>query len=203
MRRRLAILLLAWSSAALAVDLEPHLKTKLCGGDEASCADVSVLSGVKRARVDATVTGAGGTVIGNVGDRLKVDGIVVAVPSSSSFGTVFRQYEANVTTKAKTDLPTTTYTVPAGKTFVLTSIVGNYDTQSPITIRLEKQTGGAGAFVQQIPLKLRQSGNDAGNFQFTVPFGVQLGVAADVLKLTYESSLAKGVVWAAFTGIEY
>jgi len=41
---------------ALAADAEPHTKTKVCGTDEAYCADVELLGGKRRLITDATVT---------------------------------------------------------------------------------------------------------------------------------------------------
>jgi hypothetical protein len=147
--------------------------------------------------------GTDGTVIGNVGDRLKVDSLVTITPAPSTFGTIYRQNEITVATKAETDLPSGSYTVPSTKTFVLTSMAANYDTSAPLIIRLKKQTGGTGSFSTIYRLTLKQHGQDNSNVQFTIPYGIALGTATDVFKLTYESSLSKGSLWANFTGIEY
>lgn len=194
----------AFASGALAVDAEPHLKTKLCGPDETYCTDVSLMSGVKRARVDALLSGGtDGTPIGNVGDALKVNATVIVTPAPSTFGTILRQNEVTIASKTETDLTSSTYTVPAGKTFVLLSFGANYDTQSPVVVRFKKQTGGSGSFATLQRLTLKQHGQDASNVQFTYPLGIQVGTAGDVFKITYESALSKGSFWASFTGIEY
>jgi hypothetical protein len=161
--------------------------------------------GASIAKLTGTVGifGADGTPIGHVGDALKVNASVTVVPAPSTFGTIYRQNEITVATKTETDLPSGTYTVPSGKTFVFTSIAANYDTSSPLIIRLKKQTGGSGAFSTIYRLTLKQHGQDVSNVQFTVPFGIALGSAGDVFKLTYESALSKGSLWANFTGIEY
>jgi hypothetical protein len=151
--------------------------------------------------------GTDGTQIGNVGDRLKVDSVVTITPAPSTFGTIIRptagNREVTVATKTETDFTGGSYTVPAGKTFVLTSISANYDTQSPLVVRLKKQTGGAGAFVTEYRLTVKQHGQDSSNATIQIPYGIVLATAGDILKLTYESALAKGVLWATFTGIEY
>ena len=147
--------------------------------------------------------GTDSTVIGNIADRLKVTSDADITVSASTFATIFRRAEITVATKTETDLSGVTYTVPAGKNFVLTTINANYDTQSPLYIRLKKQTGGAGAFSTEVRLTVKQHGQDASSTSMTFPYGVYLATAGDVIKITYESALAKGSLWAAFTGIEY
>jgi hypothetical protein len=122
--------------------------------------------------------GTDGTPIGNVSDRIKVDAIVTVTPAPSTFATIYRRQEITVPSKVETDLPSGSYTVPAGKTFVLASLQANYDTQSPLVIRLKKQTGGAGSFVTEFRLTLKQHGQDNSNVQFTFPYGIQLGQKA-------------------------
>jgi hypothetical protein len=133
----------------------------------------------------------------------QVDAIVTVVPAPSTFATIYRRQEITVATKTETDLPSGAYTVPPGKMFVLASFQANYDTQSPLVVRLKKQTGGAGAFVTEFRLTLKQHGQDNSNVQFTFPYGIQLGTAGDVIKITYESALSKGTLWSSFTGVEY
>ena len=140
--------------------------------------------------------GADGTPIGNVGDALKVNASVTVVPAASTFGTILRQNEVSVATKTETDLASGSYTVPAGKTFVLTSISANYDTQSPVVIRLKKQVSGVGAFSTVFRLTVKQHGQDASNATIQVPYGIVIATATDVLKLTYESALARGSLGA-------
>lgn len=43
------------AAPAFAVDLEPHMKSKVCGGDEAHCADVVFSAGFRKLKTDATV----------------------------------------------------------------------------------------------------------------------------------------------------
>lgn len=156
------------------------------------------------ARTLTTLTGAtDGTHIGNVGDRLKVDSLVTIVPAPSTFGAIFRRAEVTIAAKTETDLTGVTYTVPSGKTFVLTSVNSNYDSQTPVVVRFKKQTGGSGAFATEWRLTMKQHGQDVSNVGFAVPYGVVMGAAGDVFKVTYESALAKGSLWAAFTGLEY
>lgn len=143
------------------------------------------------------------TQIGNVGDRLKVDAVVTVTPTPATFATIQKGYEITVATKTETDLPTATYTVPSGKIFVLTSLSANYDTASPLIIRLKKQTGGTGSFVTIRRLTLKQHGQDPSDVHHLFPFGLVIGNATDIIKITYESALSKGSLWAAFTGIEY
>jgi len=147
--------------------------------------------------------GSDGSIIGNVGDRLKVTSDAVIVVSANTFATIFKRNEITVATKTESDLSGVTYTVPSGKNFVLTTVNANYDTQSPLYIRLKKQTGGAGSFVTEIRLTVKQHGQDASSTSMTFPYGIYLATAGDVLKITYESALAKGTLWAAFTGVEY
>ena len=143
------------------------------------------------------------TEIGNVGDRLKVDALVTVTPAASTFGTILKQAEVTIASKTETDISATSYTVTTGKSFVLTSISANYDNNSPVIIRLKKQTGGTGSFVTQFRLTLEQHGQDPSNATIQIPYGVKIGSATDVFKLTYEAALIKGAVWACFTGLEY
>jgi hypothetical protein len=146
--------------------------------------------------------GTDGTTIGNVGDRFKVDSLATITPVASTFGTVFKFFEVNpVSTKTETD--GVSYTVPAGKTFVLTSFQGNYDTQTPVVLRLKKQALGSGAFVQQMRLPMRSHPNDPSHMNILIPYGQVIGVATDIFKITYESALSRGILWVCLTGIEY
>jgi hypothetical protein len=140
---------------------------------------------------------------GSLTSYADASGIGSSVPPAWQVATIFRRQEITVATKTETDLPSGSYTVPTGMSFGLTSISANYDTQSPLIIRLKKQTGGVGAFVTEWRLTLKQHGQDNSNVQFVMPRGILMATAGDVLKLTYESALSKGTLWASFTGIEY
>lgn len=148
--------------------------------------------------------GTDGTAIGNTGDRLKVDAgsIPVTVGPDTSTG-ILKQGLATVSAKTEQDLSGSSYTVPSSKTFKLTSITASYDTQTTMIIRLKKQTGGAGLYATLFQFVLAANGQDVQSFTIAVPVGVNIGVATDVFKVTYESSLSKGVVWAGYTGIEF
>jgi len=199
------IYILFFSEIALfAQESEPHLKTKLCNPEETVCTDVTSMSGVKRARVDATLSGGSdGTIIGNTGDRLKVDSVVTVLPATASFANILKQNEISVITKTKTAIANTTYTVASGKSFALASFGGSYDTQSPMYLRFEKQTGGTGAFQTLFRVTLKQHGQDESNHEIDFSVPVFLGQAGDVFRITYESALSKGTLWSGFTGIEY
>lgn len=126
-----AALAAAWvfASAAFSADSEPHQKIKLCGSDEASCTDVSVISGINRARVDATISGASdGTRIGNSGDRLKVD-VQLSVDISNILNIGFG---ASITAPAWPAVkPLAFYIVPTGKTFKMLGVA--YKTSASTT----------------------------------------------------------------------
>ena len=85
-----------------------------------------------------------GTMIGNVGDRLKVDASLssgsVTITTLAAACNIIKQNEISVTVKVETDLPSSTYTVPAGKSFNLVSAGGSFDAQQPMYLRLKKQT---------------------------------------------------------------
>jgi hypothetical protein len=147
--------------------------------------------------------GTDGTIIGNTGDRLRVEANVTVVPASSTFGTILYQNEVSISSKTETDMTGMTRTIASGKTFVLTCFTASYDTQSPIYVRIKKQTAGGGSFVTQFRITLKQHGQDASQVTIPIPFGIAIATATDVIKVTYESAIAKGTLWAAFTGIEY
>ena len=151
--------------------------------------------------------GTDGNIVGNVGDRLKVDAVLssgsVTITALIAACNIFRQNEITVSVKVETDLPSSTYTVPAGKTFNLVNFGGSYDAQQPMYLRLKKQTGGTGAFVTIFRANLSVNGQDASNYNITVPTGLAIGVAGDVFKLTYEPSVGRGVLWADYMGVEY
>jgi len=155
-------------------------------------------------RTLSTLTGGtDGSQIGNTGDRLKVDatfsGTSTAVMTPSN---IVKQNEISIAVKTQTVLPSSTYTVPAGKTFSLTTFGGSYDGQQPMYIRFQKQTGGSGAFATVLRETLSVNGQDSSNFSIIIPTGLLVGVATDVFQITYEAAVARGTLWAGYTGIE-
>lgn len=150
-----------------------------------------------------------GTKIGNLTDRLKVydaDAITVLNLIALALGAggatfIERSSEANITTRTKTDW-VSTYTVASGKKFILTSFSCSYDAQGTLYVRLEKQTGGTGAWVTKERIVLMAGGNSEGFEALDCGVGIQLGTAGDVFKITVEASLAKGTAHAQFAGNE-
>jgi hypothetical protein len=148
-----------------------------------------------------------GTQIGNVGDRLKVDAQLssgsITITTLAAACNIIKQAESAITVKVETDLTGSTYTVPSGKTFNLVSFCGSYDAAQPMYLRLKKQTGGVGAFVTILRFSLSVNGQDASNYNVTVPNGISLGTTGDVFKITYEPAVGRGNLWAGFFGVEY
>lgn len=142
-------------------------------------------NGVERLAVDAKITG------------------IEITAASVITANILRQDEIDINTKAETDLPNSTYTVPAGKVFGITMFGGSYDTQSPMYIRLKKQTGGTGPWETLFRVTLKQHGQDESNHQITLSHAIMVGDPGDVFKVTYESALSKGTLWAGYTGSEY
>jgi hypothetical protein len=157
------------------------------------------------------ITGAStSTKIGNVTDRLKVidqdvitilNSIAIAVGAGAGLS-VFRQNEASVTSRNEFDLSSTTYTVPTGKTFVITSFAASYDAQAMMYVRVKKQTGGSGPWVTQFRTTMMNGGQGDATTSMNFGNGIAIGMAGDVFKITIEASLAKGTVWAEFAGNE-
>lgn len=141
----------------------------------------------------------------NSGTEIGTSTNPIITQSSTSTGraNILMQNEFNVTSKGETDVPGTIYTVASSKTFALSSIELSYDTQSVLFLRFKKQTGGVGSFVTLLRISVAVSGQDTSckNFTFTVPINV--GSAGDVFKLTYDASLAKGTLWAGYSGEEF
>jgi len=150
-----------------------------------------------------------GTNIGNVTDRLKViDQDVLAVLNAIASGLgvstagILKQNEITISSRTETDLSGTTYTVPTGKKFSITSFSASYDFAGLVYIRFKKQTGGSGAFNQLFRIVMMQGSQ--GDSAPTINFGngVQIGTAGDVFKITIEGSVPKGTVWAEYSGSE-
>ena len=148
--------------------------------------------------------GTDGTQIGNNGDRLKVDTTITGIITGSlGANNILKQNEIAISVKVETDLPSSTYTVPTGKSFSLTTFSGSYDVQQPMIIRFKKQTGGTGAFVTLFRETLSVNGQDATNFTIAIPNSLIIGSVGDVFKVTYEPAVGRGSLWAGYTGIEY
>jgi len=149
------------------------------------------------------VGGTDGTYIGNVSDRLKVDALVTVVTDATTSSAILRQADMNIAVKTEADITGLTYTVPSGKKFKLVAFNGSYSVNFPIFVRLKKQTGGTGSFVQIYRMALGQHPQDSLNFQISNPVGANIGVAGDVFKVTYEAALIRGNIWASFSGVEF
>lgn len=183
--RLVGVVAVLTATTLFAVDLEPITKVKISNQAESSVVDIrSDLDSYKRLTVDAFVS-----------NTLPI----TLVPSSSN---ILRQNEVAVATKVETDLTSSTYTVPTGKAFRLTTFHGSYDTQSPMYVRFKKQTACTGSFVTQLRITLKQHGQDESNFEISFPLGLIIGAAGDCFKVTYESHLSKGTLWAGYTGVE-
>lgn len=145
-----------------------------------------------------------GTIIGNVGDRLKVDslqsGTWIVQDNSAN---ILKQNEVTISSRNEIDIANTTYTVSSGKSFKLTSFEISYDSQVTVYVRLKKQTGGSGAFNTLFRLTVGINGQDNSVKTFSFPSGVVIGTAGDVFKLTVEAAIIKGNMWAGYTGGEY
>jgi len=69
-------------------------------------------------------------------------------------------------------------------------------------VRLKKQTGGTGSFVTILRLNMMSGGQGNSTLSFDLGKGFAAGVAGDVFKVTVEASIAKGTIFAMFTGSE-
>lgn len=151
--------------------------------------------------------GTDGTPIGNVGDRAKViDEDVIALLTSISLGQVpvpdIYYYGSATSSRTETDVPGTTYTV-VGSNFALTAFLGSYNHPGQMTVRLRKQIGGAGPWIEIMRLDLLPGGQGGATPGYTLGSGIRVAGAGDKLKLTSEGTSTKGTVWAAFAGREY
>jgi len=150
------------------------------------------------------------TKIGNLTDKLKVvdqDAIIVLNAIAAALGVttagIFIENEYQLSTTAETDIPSMTYTVPAGKAFLLTSFMGSYDNPATIHLRLRKQTGGVGAWNQLCRITLEVGGQGQSTIPLNFGNGIKIGVAGDKFKVTGEASVKnKGTIWSCFTGAE-
>lgn len=121
----------------------------------------------------------------------------LGVSGSSS---VFKKNEASVTVRTEFDLSNTTYTVPSGKKFFLTSFSASYDAQAALYVRLKKQTGGSGAWETMFRLNMMSGGQGNSTLSYDLGSGINIGDTGDVFKITIESSIAKGSIFASFGG---
>lgn len=157
---------------------------------------LKVIQGIVRLRGGTT-----GDIVGNVGDRLKTDALVS--DHSSRIPGKLVQQELTITTRVQTALPNTVYTVPTGKKFRLNLFSGSYDTQGGVYLRLQKKTGGAGAWATILRISIKQNPQEASTQQLSFPMGLLIGEATDQFQITYETALPKGSLWAGFSGVEY
>ena len=143
-------------------------------------------------------------------DKLKVsdgDTATAIANLSTIFGggtslNIFRSNDVSVTTKNEFDLSGVSYTVPAGKSFLLTSFFGSYDSQSLMFIRLKRQLGGSGPFQTLYRLTLLSGGQGSSTLSISFGSGIKIGSPNDVFKITIESSVAKGSAFGSFSGSE-
>lgn len=159
---------------------------------------------------DIVIKGASdSTHIGNVSDKLKViDQDAIDVLNTISLAAlpianIFKKNEATVTSRNETDLPSVTYTVPAGKSFAITTFVASYDFASKMFVRVKKQTGGTGPFETLFKMVMMSGGQGDATLSYDFGAGIKIGDPTDVIKITYESSIAKGTLYAEFSGSEY
>jgi len=164
----------------------------------------------KTIKLPESIRGAtDGTSIGNVTNRLKVideDAISILTLIAAGLGaaapSIFKKNEVAVTTRTEFDLPNTTYTVPANKKFLVTSFSASYDAQASLYVRLKKQTGGTGEFETQLRLNMMSGGQGNSTISLDLSSGMNMGAAGDVFKITIEASIAKGTIWAEYSGSE-
>jgi hypothetical protein len=149
------------------------------------------------------------TPIGHVTDKLKVvDADVLAILNiiaaglGTSTASILKTNEAAVTSKSEFDLSGTTYTVPTGKMFSISSFASSYDAQAMLYVRLKKQTGGVGAFVTLFRTTMMSGGQGDSTLSMNFGNGINIGAAGDVFKITIEGSIAKGTIWAEYSGSE-
>lgn len=147
--------------------------------------------------------------IGRVDEKLKVideDANTTLNIIANSLGgattSIFKFNEAAVTSRNEFDLSGTTYTVPSGKSFLLTTFAASYDAQSSMYVRLKKQTGGTGAFVTLFRMTVMSGGQGESTVSYSLGNGINIGTTGDVFKITVESSISKGTIWAEFSGSE-
>jgi hypothetical protein len=126
----------------------------------------------------------------------------IAAVSGGGGVSIFKKNEVAVSTRNEFDVANTTYTVTTGKDFYITSFTASYDAQASLYVRVKKQTGGIGTWETQFRLNMMSGGQ--GNSTLTYPFGngLKIGTAGDIIKITVESSIAKGTIFASFGGVE-
>ena len=127
----------------------------------------------------------------------------IAISLGASTASVFKFAELAVTSRNEVDLTGTSYTVPSGKQFFITSFSASYDAQAQMYVRVKKQTGGAGSFVTQFRMVMMSGGQGESTKSFDFGGGgIFIGSPTDVFKITIESSISKGTIWAQFAGSE-
>jgi hypothetical protein len=120
---------------------------------------------------------------------------VTTTPASSTLpsgSTVFKSKEFAIAVKTETTLADLTYTVTAGKSLYLSYFGCSLTASFPCAFRLK--VNGATKLTQAI-----SSDNSA---SFNIDKGVLIAVAGDVITVTYDPQMAKGVGFASFIGSE-
>lgn len=135
-------------------------------------------------------------------DNLDVLNAIAAALNASTSVSILKNNEVSVTSRTEFTLSGTTYTVPSGKNFLLSSFVGSYDSQAALHLRLKKQTGGVGSFNTVFKMTMMSGGQGDSTLSMNFGNGINIGLAGDVFKLTVEASIAKGTVFGSFSGSE-
>ena len=140
--------------------------------------------------------------VGNIEEWLKV--VAKFYPGDpTGVSTVFYQNELSITTRNETDIANTIYTVGTNKNFLLTNIIVTSDAVQGVVVRLRMQVGGTGNWIQKMKIFVKAQQQEDSTIPISFGDGIKLATARDVLKLTAESTLAKGVVWGMYSGKEY
>lgn len=127
---------------------------------------------------------------------------LIAAGVGVSGESIFRQNEQAVTTKVDTDLTSTTYTVPAGKEFRITSFNASYDATTKIDVMIKKQDLGSGPFNTIFKMVMLSGGQGDATLSMHFGAGIKVGIATDVFKIVYNAAVRKGTIWGAYAGIE-
>jgi len=138
--------------------------------------------------------------------RLCVDtGNIIISSGNISIGVsnIYKKNTVTIASKNETDISSTDYTVPGGKSFALSFFDASFDAQSTVYIRIKKQTGGAGAWEEFQRSTLEVMGQGQSGMPKSIVPPVLAGVAGDKFKITYETGLIKGTLFVCFAGVEY
>ena len=141
--------------------------------------------------------GTDNTIIGNTGDRLKVDIIGSATVNNFPIATIQKNVEFSINQKVETDISGTSYTVTSGKKFYLCAFTGASDSPSPVSMRLKAYNGAT--LVNTVKLVI--AGNGA-HGEYLWATGVEFANASYTIKATFDPQSAKGSGWVMFAGYE-